>query len=107
MKLYSETGSMTAREFYEELEFILEMEPNTIRGAEALDNFNKWDSLAKIAFISMVRVKLDTEVSVEALLACKTVSDLVSLLNGNIISQDRCDDGNSTDLKDGKPAHSV
>jgi len=75
---------MTARKFYTHLEFILELEPNTIHGTEALQDFEGWDSLSKLSFIAMGDAELDTIVSAEALSGCKTVADLVGLFDGKI-----------------------
>jgi acyl carrier protein len=75
---------MSKDEFYAHLEFILELEPNTIHGAENLKDLEGWDSLAKISFIAMGDVELGVIVSATGLLACKTVGDLVRLFNGVI-----------------------
>ncbi|MGO9417148.1 MAG: phosphopantetheine-binding protein [Syntrophobacteraceae bacterium] len=76
---------MNRREFYERLEFILELEPNTINGTESLDDFEGWDSLAKLSFIAMGDADLGTIVSAKALLACKNVADLVNLFDGKLV----------------------
>jgi len=76
---------MITKTFYEKLEFILELEPNTINGTESLDGLEGWDSLAKLSFIAMADAELDTIVSAKALLACKTVAELVKLFDGKII----------------------
>jgi len=75
---------MTTTEFYERLEFILELEPNTINGTESLDDLEGWDSLAKLSFIAMGDADLDTIVSAKGLLACKNVADLVNLFDGKV-----------------------
>jgi len=76
---------MTTKTFYEKLEFILELEPNTINGTESLDGLEGWDSLAKLSFIAMADTELDIILSAKALLACKTVAELVKLFDGKII----------------------
>ncbi|MGA2936329.1 MAG: acyl carrier protein [Syntrophobacteraceae bacterium] len=76
---------MSKDEFYAHLESILELEPNTIHGAENLKDLDGWDSLAKISFIAMGDVELGVIVSATGLLACKTVGDLVRLFNGIIV----------------------
>jgi acyl carrier protein len=76
---------MKTTEFYRKLECILEVEPNTIDGTESLDDLEGWDSLAKLSFIAMGDTELGTIVSAKALLACKTVSELVKLFDGQII----------------------
>lgn len=75
---------MTKTQFYEKLEFILELESKTINGSEALDDLEGWDSLAKLSFIAMGDAELDIIVSARALLACKTVADLTELFDGKI-----------------------
>ena len=75
---------MTSRQFYNELEYILGLEPNTIQGTEALESLEGWDSVAKVSFLGLGYSELDTDVEVEDLLACKTVADLVKLFDGKI-----------------------
>ncbi len=78
---------MTANEFYERLENILELEPESIKGTESLNDLEGWDSLAKLSFIAMGDSELGTVVSAKALLACKTVADLMRLFDGQIAYQ--------------------
>jgi len=75
---------MTKSEFCERLEEILELEPNTIRGNEELGDLEGWDSLAKLSFIAMVDSEFQTIISAKALLACKTVNELMNLFDGKI-----------------------
>lgn len=75
---------MTKGEFYERLESILELEPKTINGTESLEDLEGWDSLAKLSFIAMGDAELQTIVSAKALLACKSVADLVGLFDGKL-----------------------
>jgi len=76
---------MTKSEFYEKLEFILELESHTINGSETLQDLEGWDSLAKLSFIAMGDVEFSTIVPAKALLACKSVVDLIKLFDGKII----------------------
>lgn len=75
---------MTRTAFYQRLEFILELEPDTITGGESLSEFEGWDSLAKLSFIAMGDSELGTVVSAKSLTECKTVAELVGLFDGQI-----------------------
>lgn len=76
---------MTKLEFYSELEIMLEMEPETIKGKESLSDLAGWDSLAVLSFIAMADSKLGEVVSPAALVASRTVEDLVNLFPGKIV----------------------
>lgn len=75
---------MTKVQFYKQLEAILELQPHSIKGTEIINDLEGWDSLAKLSFIAMGDSELGMLVSAKALLACKTVEDLVQLFDGKI-----------------------
>jgi len=76
---------MTRKGFYAELEYVLGLDPDSIKGEEALENFEGWDSVGKVSFMGMAYAELDIDVPTEDVLACKTVADLVSLFDGIIV----------------------
>ena len=75
---------MTPAEFHLELDNILELNPGTIQGGEALESLSAWDSLAVLSFIAMVDEKLKTQVSGKDIANCATVSDIAALLGDKI-----------------------
>jgi acyl carrier protein len=76
---------MTKAEFYAELESMLEMEPGTIKGNEALTDLPGWDSMAVISFIALTDSKLGVLVSPTALASSRTVGDLIKLFPDKIV----------------------
>lgn len=78
-------GTWARAEFYAALEALLELEPGRIQGSEYLGELGHWDSMAVLAFMALADSKLKAVVSPPALVACKTVSDLVNLFPGKII----------------------
>jgi acyl carrier protein len=75
---------MKKSEFYSELESMLEMEPGTIKGDEALANLPGWDSVAILSFIVLADEKLKESVSAAALARSQTVADLIALFPNKI-----------------------
>lgn len=75
---------MTKKQFYMEIELILEMPENSIHGTEPLADFEGWDSLAVISFLAMADAKFETILSATQLANCRTVGDLAKLFPGKI-----------------------
>jgi acyl carrier protein len=75
---------MTKKEFYAELESMLEIEAGTIQGNESLSDLSGWDSMAVLSFIALADGTLGEAVSPSAIAACKTVNDLIDLFPGKI-----------------------
>jgi acyl carrier protein len=75
---------MTKAEFYSEFELLLEQEPGSIYGTESLADLSGWDSMAVLSFIAFADSKLGETVQPSALVACRTVQDLVNLFPGKI-----------------------
>ena len=76
---------MTTAEFYRELEEVLEMPANSIKGTEKLADLAAWDSMAAISFIAMADAKLKASVSADKLAACASVADLAALFPSKVV----------------------
>lgn len=70
---------MNAEDFLRALDEMLELEPGTLTGAEALESLEGWDSLAVISFIALVDEKLGLVVAGEKLAQARTVADLLAV----------------------------
>jgi acyl carrier protein len=75
---------MKKQEFIALLEGILEADPGTIKGDEAIADLDGWDSLAIVSFIAMVDENFGVAVSPQKITAAKSVSDLIALLGDKI-----------------------
>jgi acyl carrier protein len=75
---------MTKSEFYCIVDKIIEASPGTINGNELLGDLPGWDSLSVVAFISSFDKAFGAPPSAEALIACKSVTDLVALAGDRI-----------------------
>jgi acyl carrier protein len=76
---------MTKQEFLRELEEVLEVDVDSIKGDETLVDLGSWDSLAVMTFIAMVDEKFGVTLAASKLADAKSVVDLIALL-GNKIS---------------------
>jgi acyl carrier protein len=76
---------MTKEEFLGLLEEILEEDPGTLTGTEKLkEQLAGWNSLAVVSFIALVDERFEVALSPKAIAGCKTVNDLIGLLNGKV-----------------------
>jgi acyl carrier protein len=75
---------MTHKEFYAELEGIIETEAGRIRGTENLKDLDGWNSMAVMSFIAMVDRKLGLIIDGTQLEKCKTVQNLAALVAGRV-----------------------
>jgi acyl carrier protein len=71
---------MNKSEFIRQIEDILEIDENTLTGAEALENYEGWDSLALLSVIAMADEQFDIVLEGEALQNVNTTDDLVALV---------------------------
>ena len=69
-------------EFYEGLAEILEVELEEVTPTLELDE-SVWDSLAVVSTIALIDEVFDRTVSADALLECKTVGDIETLLDSS------------------------
>lgn len=63
---------------------LLENEPGTLNGAEALASIPRWDSLAVIGFIALLDQHFGANFPATKIMDCKTVDDLARLLEGRV-----------------------
>lgn len=75
---------MTKLQLYRELESILEIPAQSIRGDEALADFDQWDSLATMGLMTMADEKLGVPLPPAAIAACRSVEDLARLLEPHL-----------------------
>jgi acyl carrier protein len=71
---------MNRSEFIRQIEDILEIDENTLTGAEPLENYEGWDSLGLLSVIAMADEQFDIVLEGEALQNVKTTDDLVRLV---------------------------
>lgn len=75
---------MRREDFLREMDELLELDPGTLKGNEALADLDGWDSLAVISFIALTDEKLDTVIDGESLAKAATVQDLLNLLGDRL-----------------------
>lgn len=71
--------------FLRELEALLELDANSLKGDEVLEDTGMWDSLTQVSFMAMVDEKFGLTLPAEKIAACKTVPELVALVGGKIV----------------------
>jgi acyl carrier protein len=74
---------MTKHDFLLDLDALLETAPGTLQGTEALDDL-LWDSLSVISFIALLVDRFDYNVPPKLLAQCKTVGDLLALVEDRL-----------------------
>ncbi len=75
---------MQKHEFLLLLDELLELEPGTLKGPEALDNVEGWNSLAVISFMALVDEQFGISLQPRQIAACSTIADLTGLLGDRI-----------------------
>ncbi|MDE1145391.1 MAG: acyl carrier protein [Azospirillaceae bacterium] len=75
---------MNRTEFLAALDEMLELDPGTLKGPEALDSIDSWDSLAVISYIALVDEKFNIVVAGEDLAKAETVDDLLALVSEHV-----------------------
>jgi len=75
---------MTKKDFLAHLDEIMEQEPGTLKGDEALKDLPKWDSMTIVQFIAFADEEFNMALPSAKLLACKNLDDLAALLSPNI-----------------------
>jgi len=71
---------MNTRDFYLKLDELLDLPPGTLRGGEALEDLEDWDSVAVISFIAMADTEYSVVLPPKEIAACKTVDDLAEMI---------------------------
>ena len=80
---------MKRNDFLLLLDELLELEPATLKGPEALDNVEGWNSLAVISFMALVEEHLGVSLAPQQIVKCQTVNDLVGSLGDRISAESR------------------
>lgn len=76
---------MTKQEFLRLFEEIAEEPAGTLKGEERLkEQVAGWNSLAVVSFLAMVDEQFNLALSPKAIANCKTVNDLIELLEGKV-----------------------
>lgn len=75
---------MSKTAFLELLDELFELDPGTISGSDELQQIHGWSSLTFVGLIAMVDEECGLTLAPKSLLACKSVDDLVGLLDGHI-----------------------
>jgi acyl carrier protein len=78
---------MTRDEFLRLLDPIFEVDAGTLTGEENLQDWEIWDSTAVLEFIALADQQFKLAISAQALRECKTVNDLVQLVESKIVDQ--------------------
>jgi acyl carrier protein len=76
--------SVKKAEFYARLASMLELSPGAIKGDEALDGLEQWDSLARISFIAFCDKSLSMRINPKDLAGAKTVADLTGMVRAKV-----------------------
>jgi acyl carrier protein len=75
---------VTRAELYATLDDILEMPIGTLTGEEDLASLHRWDSLAVVSFIATVNGLFNVVLPAQKVKVCKSVPDLVALVNPHL-----------------------
>jgi acyl carrier protein len=66
-------------EFLVLLDELVELPAATLKGPEALESLENWNSLAVVSFMAMADEHFGVTVGAGQIVACKTVNDLLAL----------------------------
>jgi acyl carrier protein len=72
---------MTKTDFLLSLDELLELNPGTLQGPEALKEMEGWDSLSIVSFMGLAKAKANVIVSPKQIGSCRTVQDLCALVS--------------------------
>jgi acyl carrier protein len=75
---------MKKSEFLLLMDELIEAEPGTLKGPEALSEVEGWDSVAVMGFIALVDEQFELALSPKRLAECRTIDDLVGLAGNHI-----------------------
>jgi acyl carrier protein len=71
--------TMTREEFLLGMDEILGLHAGSLRGDEKLDELETWDSMALIGLILLAETANDASISLDQVVDCSTVADLLRL----------------------------
>jgi acyl carrier protein len=76
------TGNVNRSEFLRKFESTLEepLEPGTLTGDELCEDIDGWNSLATLAFISMLSKDYNVVIKPEKIFKCKKVDEIIDLV---------------------------
>lgn len=66
--------------FLKHVDEILDLPPGTIKGSEALDEIEAWDSLAVVGFIAVVNQHFGVTLVAKDIQGAKTLPELLALV---------------------------
>ena len=72
---------MDEKTFLTDMEELLEVDAGSLNLGVELISLSQWDSLAFVSFLAMADSKYNTKVAPAELRQCKTISDLMKLVN--------------------------
>jgi len=75
---------MNKQEFLNNLEEILELDDNTLKGDEVLMDLEQWDSLAFLSVIAMADEHFDIVIQGDKLEEINTIADLIALVEEHL-----------------------
>lgn len=70
--------------FLHKLDEVMSLPKGTIKGDEALESLDGWDSVALMSFIALLDEELTVRVTGKQVMQCKTVDELVALAGEKI-----------------------
>jgi acyl carrier protein len=70
---------MNRSQFLLQLDELLELEPDTLKGDELLEGLDGWGSLAVLGYMAIVNENTGIVVSPVQISSCSTIDDLVAL----------------------------
>ena len=74
---------MSHSDFLRRLEELLDMDADSLTGAERLENLERWDSIAVMGFLALVDEQCGVALSPKTVAECGTVDELcAAALNG-------------------------
>jgi acyl carrier protein len=68
------------KDFIQNLENMLELQPGALQANTSLADITVWDSMAAVGFLALADQTYGKAVSPAAIKTCKTVSDLAALV---------------------------
>jgi hypothetical protein len=79
---------MTRNEFLLEMDEILGLPAGALRGHEKLEELENWDSMSLVTLISLAETNNGVNMSLQQIVGCSTVADLMRLAQVETSSND-------------------
>jgi len=74
---------MTREEFISELELMLDVKEGVLNCDTELASIRSWDSIGKLSMLTLIS-DIGTEVEIDLLRDCKTINDLLKLVEDDL-----------------------